>query len=1047
MLALRRAVLIAAVACALAFGQAQVSSGDIHGAVSDPTGAVIRAAKITATDSERGITRTAQSDESGNYRIPLLPPGAYRVRVEAAGFNTTIIERTEVRVGDTVVLPVQMTVGQVTTEVSVSAEIPAVEPERTQQSSTLQSQQILNLPINRRNYLDFALLTPGVAETNDMVDGTDFRVVQAPQSGLSFGGSNGRGNAFMVDGVENYVNSGGVRPSISQEAVSEFQVNRNSYSAEFGGGFGGAVNIVSRSGSNDFHGNLFGFLRNRAIQARNYFDPNRDGSAYTRYQAGATLGGPIVRDRTMFFLAFERLDRNETSFVPILEDRSAFSRLTASQEQLLGFLNNVPQLRPLGAGLRSNLTTTTFPGTIALFNRNSGNFPFAEETNLFSFRLDHKFTQDNMLFIRGNMARTDSTAAQLGALLAYNRGRNIGQDDNTIMLNDTWVITDRLVSETRAMFGHYKLDITTIDPFGPQIDISGFGLFGREIFLPSRIIERHYQLMQTLTYSSGRHALKFGADINPVRDNVHTETFFSGRFSFGEVVPLAQLLISATGDPNFPATLIGTLNAAGQGQLAPSVTAPITALQAYNLGLPTFYQQGFGDPNWLGWSKRYNFFVNDTWRVHPRLTLNLGARYELEVNERVLGTDPNNIAPRVGLAWTLTEDAKTVLRAGYGMFYSPNNLQIANVADALSGSYIQQVFVPLTGIPGLNNRLTGRPLTSADIYGTLLRQGVIGQRTIARDDLLQFGLAPNPALPGAVIFGAVDDWRNPWSQQTSLELERGIGSFAISAAYNFNRGARIPRVLNRNLAYGPRRPNGQPTFVQLNPRILQLNILEPTANSFYHAGILQITKRFSRGFSLNAHYTFSKAIDETTDFNTDFSPHDQLNARAERALSSFDQRHRFVGNAVFVSNVHRGGVFMTRLIEGWTFSPIVIASSGRPFNVLTGVDNMGDNQVNTHRPLGAGRNIGRGPGFFTLDARLSRKFRLGSEARNLEFIAEGFNLLNRTNFRSVNNVVGPITVEQLPRPLEGRRGIPTTPLAFTSAFDPRQFQFGLKLNF
>jgi hypothetical protein len=1046
MFALRGAALLLAVCSVLAFGQAQVSSGDIHGTITDQSGAGIPGAKVTAVDPERGITRTTTSDSSGDYRIPLLPPGVYRVRVEAAGFSTTIVDRTEVRVGDTVVLPVRMTVGQVTTEVNVNAEIPAVEPERTQQSNTLQSHQIFNLPINRRNYLDFALLTPGVVETNDMVDGTDFRVVQAPQSGLSFGGSNGRGNAVMVDGVENYVNSGGVRPSVSQEAVGEFQVNRNSYSAEFGGAFGGAVNIVSRSGSNEFHGNVFGFLRHRSIQARNYFDPNEDRAAYTRYQAGATLGGPIVEDRTMFFVGFERLDRNETSFVPILQDRSAFSQLTTSQEQLLGFMNNVPQLRPLAAGLRQNLTTTNFPRTVELFNRNSGNFPFAEDTNLFSVRLDHRFSDRNLTFFRGSIARTGSTNAQLGALLAYNRGRNIDQDDHTVMINHTSIFTDRLVSETRGMFSHYNLDITTIDPFGPQIDIAGYGLFGREIFLPSRIIERHFQFMQTLTYTSGRHALKFGADINPVRDNVHSETFFSGRFSFGQVVPLAQLMITATGDPNFPATLAAQLTAAGQSQLVPNISAPITALQAYNLGLPSFYQQGFGNPDWITWTKRYNFFVNDTWRVHPRLTLNLGARYELEVNHPLVGTDPNNIAPRVGLAWTLTEDARTVLRAGYGLYYSQNNLQIANVADTLSGSYIQQVFVPLTGIP-VTNPLTGRPLTSADIYGTLARQGVISQRTISRQDLLQFGLVPNPALPGAVIFGIVDDWRNPYSQQASLEIERGIGSFAVSAAYNFNRGARIPRILNRNLAYGPRRANGQPSFIHLNPRILQLNIFEPTANSFYHAGILQLTKRFSRGFSLNAHYTFSKAIDEVTDFNTDFGPHDQLNARAERALSSFDQRHRFVANAVFMSPVGSGGGVGTRIVEGWTFSPIVIASSGRPFNVLAGVDNLGDNQVNTHRPLDAGRNIGHGPSYFTMDARLSRRFPLGSENRNLEFIAEGFNLLNRTNFRTVNNVVGPVTVRDLPNPLEGHRGIATTPLAFTSAFDPRQFQFGLKLNF
>jgi hypothetical protein len=506
------------------------------------------------------------------------------------------------------------------------------------------------------------------------------------------------------------------------------------------------------------------------------------------------------------------------------------------------------------------------------------------------------------------------------------------------------------------------------------------------------------------------------------------------------VVPLALLIQNATGDPNFPTFLGQQLAAAGQAALIPNISARITALQAYNLGLPSFYQQGFGDPEWVGWTKRFNLFVNDTWRVHPRLTLNLGARYELETNPQSVGTDPNNIAPRIGLAWQVTEDGRTIVRAGFGLFYSQNNLQIANVAETLAGTQIQQVFVPLTGIPGLTSSLSGRTLTSAEIYQTLLAERIIGNRSIARTDLTQFGLTPNPRLPGAVVFGIVDDWQNPYSEQASFEIERGIGSFALSAAYNFNRGAHIPRILNRNLAYGPRRTDGQPTFIQLNPLLLQRNIFEPTANSFYHAAIFQMAKRFSHGVALNAHYTFSKAIDEVTDFNTDFSPHDQLNARAERALSSFDQRHRFVANAVFVSPATNA------FLGGWTFSPIAVASSGRPFNVLVGFDNLGDNQVNTHRPLSAGRNIGHGPNYFTLDARLSRKFMLG-EKRNLEFIAEGFNLLNRTNFRSVNNIVPYLRVDDLPRPLTGIRGVPTTPLAFTSAFDPRQFQFGLKINF
>lgn len=1044
MFALCRAAAILPTICIAVFAQAQISSGDLTGIVTDASGSRVARASVSVTEEARGISRAVNANSEGEYRLSLLPPGRYKVRFEAGGFATKILEGVELRVGDTVVLPVQIEVSAQSTEVIVSSDVPVVETARTQQSSTIGTQQIRNLPINRRNYLDYALLTPGVVETTTMVDGTDFRVVQAPQSGLGFGGSNGRGNSFAIDGVENYVNSGGVRPSVSQEAVTEFQVNRNSFSAEFGGGFGGAINIITRTGTNEVHGNLFGFLRHRSIQARNFFDPNTDTSPYTRTQTGATMGAPIKRDKTFLFAAFERLDRQETTFVPILQDRSPFRTLTTSQQQLVDFFNasGVPQFRALAQQATGALTTTNFPRTLALFDRNSGNFPFSEHGSQALARLDHHFSDKNSTFFRANFSDDFSGNALTGALLAYNRGRNIGQRDYTAVLSHTHVFNERWVSETRGMFAHYTLDITTIDPIGPSIDITGFGFFGRDIFLPSKIIERHWQAMQTFSHYSGSHNVRFGADVNPVRDNVRSETFFSGRFSFGENVPLGALLNASTGDPNFSASLGRTLAALGQARLVPALSAPLTSLQAYNLGFPSFYQQGFGDPNWIGWSKRYNFFLQDTWRVHPRLTLNAGARYELEVNEPSVGTDPNNIAPRVGLAWQATEDGKTLVRAGYGIYYSQNNLQIANIADTLSsGSQIQQVFVPLSGAPGLNNPLTRQPLTSADIYQRLLGQGVIGNRAIQRGDLAQFGVTPGPGLPFSVVFGIVDDWRNPYSQQASLEVERGIGSFAVSLAYNWNRGARLPRILDRNLQYGPRRADGQPTYTFVNPLIFQRNIYEPTANSFYHAGIVQVSKRFSRRWSMNAHYTLSKAIDEVTDFNTDYQPHDQLNARAERALSPFDQKHRFVANAVFESPVSG------RLLGGWVLSPIFVASSGRPFNVLTGVDNLGDRRVNTHRPLRAGRNIGHGPAYQSLDFRLSRRFGLGGESRNLEVIAEGFNLLNRTNFRTVNNIVGNVTVEELPQPLEGFRGSPTQPLAFTSAFDSRQFQFGLKINF
>ena len=1032
----------------LAFGQAQVNSGHIKGTVVDASGGVLTGVKVTASDPDRAITRSAQTDSSGAYNLPLLPPSVYRLRFEVTGFATAVLEGVEVRVGDKVILRTEMSLSPMATEVNVTAETPVIEPERTQQANTIESLRIQNLPINRRNYLDFALLAPGVVETSDMVDGTDYRVVQTPQSGLSFGGGNGRGNAFSIDGVENYYNSGGVRPSISQEAVQEFQINRNSFSAEIGGAFGGAVNIVSKSGTNEFHGNVFGFLRQRDIQARNYFDPGK--SAFTRAQSGTTAGGPLVRDKSFFFAALERLDRHETAFVPIYQDRAAFGRLTPSQQQLVDFFlaSKSPQL----VGLTQAMQVALLPNarTLDLFDRNSGNFPFSEANTGFSLRLDQRLNDRHSLFFRGNLTKHFSQNAQFGALLAFNRGRSFEMLDGTTAASHTFVVNPRWVVETRAAFAYNRLDVLPTDPYGPGIDITGYGMFGREIFLPSSTFDRHWQFQQVWNLRRSKHEVKFGVDINPVKDVARSETFFAGRFSFGSRVPLGLVLNSVMKDPNFATSLGGTLAAMGQAQLIPNLSATLTALQSFNLGLPEFYQQGFGDPNWSGWSKRNNFFLQDGWRVLPRLTLSLGVRYELEANSQPVGTDPNNVAPRFGFAWTPTAAGKTVLRGGYGLFYSQINLQVANIADTLAGKQIAQSFISLTGIPGLNNPRTGQPLTAADVYQTLLAQGVIGRRAITRQDLEQFNLRPSTTAPGSVVFGIVPDFVNPYAHQASFEIEHALGLWALSVGYNFNRAAHLVKILDQNLYYSGRRPDGTPTFGFYNPLLSQKNIFESTANSFYHALIVQAAKRFSRHFAFTAHYTWSKAMDETTDFNTDFEPQDQLNARAERALSCFHQPHRFVANAVLESPLQpgRGQSLVRNILGGFTFSPIAVVAAGRPFNVLTGVDNVGDNHSTTHRPLRAGRNIGKGPDYFSFDARLGRKFQLGrSERRNIEFIAEGFNLLNRTNFKSLNNTVGAITVEELPRPLVGRRAIPTAPLAFTSAFDARQFQFGLKVNF
>ncbi|MBI5084318.1 MAG: TonB-dependent receptor [Acidobacteria bacterium] len=1006
----------------------------------DPSGAAISKAKVSISDPDRGIARTADTNTAGEFSIPLLPPGRYRLRAEAEGFSAKVLEGVEVRVGDTISLIVQLVVGAVQQQIEVQADVPVVESERVQQANTIELGRIRDLPINKRNYLDFALLSPATASTQDIVDGSDFRVAQTPHSGISFGGSNGRGNGFFIDGVENVLNSGGVRLSVSQEAVQEFQINRNSASAEFGWASGGTVNIVTRSGANDFHGNIFGFLRHRSIQARNYFDPQK--SAYTRSQAGATIGGRIKRDKSFFFLAYERLGRNETAFVPILQDRTAFTTLPGSQAQLLAALtaSGSPQLAGLSAALRGALTPGLNPRVTNTFNANSGTFPFSERTNSLSARLDHRFSDSHSIYLRGNVANLDNQNDQFGALVAYNRGRSFGLWDGSVMLNDTLVLGSKWVGETRLLFNYNHMFVIPTDPLGPEQNVTGFGLFGREIFLPSRTYERHYQAIQNWNYHSSAHDFKFGVDINPMRDLVNSETFFSGRFSFGEAVPLNAVIAGASSAATVT-SIVQFLQASGQSALIPALSAPVSALQAYSLGLPTFYQQGFGNPLWKGWTKRFGFFAQDSWKASKSLTLNFGLRYDLEVNEPVLGTDKNNFAPRFGFAWSPGADRKFVMRGGYGFYFTPTNLQIVNVADTLSGKYINQVFIPLTGIPGINNPQTGRPTTSGDIFQGLLRQGVIGTRRITEQDLLPYGVRVGPGLPLRVEFGS-DRIRQAYAQQASFELERAVGEWAFSVGYNFSHTLGIPRISARNLYYtGQTRPDGSPIYGRYDPTLLQKNIFTFDGNSSYNAGILQVQRRMRRNFTLAAHYTYSKAIDDVTDFNSDFSPMDQLCKRCERSVSPYHHGHRAVINAVYQSTVKN------LVLRDWNVSPIFSANSARPFNILAGADVNGDNYTTNDRPFGAGRNIGIGPTFVTFDMRLSRRFKFGgNERRGLEFIAEGFNLANHTNFKTVNNTVGNVPLSSLARPITGKKGAsPTTPLAYTSANDPRQFQFGLKL--
>ena len=603
--------------------------------------------------------------------------------------------------------------------------------------------------------------------------------------------------------------------------------------------------------------------------------------------------------------------------------------------------------------LSAALVPANTPGVLELFEENSGVFPFSEHRQQAIVRFDHTLKDGHNLFVRANMTGQESENSSVGALQGRNRGYTVDTLDFAVALGDTYVISNRWVSESRFGFGYHDFDNNPTERYGPGIDIGGFGFFGRDLILPVRVTERVYQARQNFIRLTGRQTLKFGVDYNPVRDWTRAETFLGGRFIFAEAVPLSAVIDGAAGAP-LSNLIRASLAGSGQTDLVPAVDEPISAVQAFALGLPTVYQQGFGDPYWLGWANRFNFFVEDAIRVTPQFKLTLGLRYELEPKTR-FPRDNNNFGPRGGFAWS--PDAKTVIRGGFGVYYARIDGQIGYVNDLLGDrAQISQAFIPLTGAPGVTSALTGQPLTSADIYATVQSSGILGTRTITPEDLSVHGLDTGPGNPLRVGFRVVEDTVNPYATQSSFEIQRQVGGYALSAAYNFNRGIHLIRPLDLNLFEAGTDDNGRPITGFRDPLILQDNAYGSWARSFYHALILQLSKRFSDGFTLTAHHTWSKAIDENTDYNSSYEPHIPWDARNELALSHYHRGHRFVANAVVQSpwKAARGRGFGHNLLSDFTFAGIAVARSFAPFNLETGFDSFGDRHTDTHRPWGAG---------------------------------------------------------------------------------------------
>ncbi len=764
----------------VASAQGVGTSADLTGTVADPSGAAVPNARVTAIDTARGGQRSAATDEHGAYRMSGLAPSSYKVSVEHGGFQTEIVSAVALTVGQTLVLDFQLKLSGVSTEVEVTSEPPVVETERSSQANTLTQEYIAQLPIDRRDYLTFTLLAPGVSNSTRLASDQDFRVKSTPQSGLSFYGSNGRGNSVTVDGGEANDDAGGVRLTLSQDAVQEFQVNRSNYSAELGGASGAAINIISKSGTNDLHGSLYGYFRNdamdaadpfartQALQPGQIFNPTQPDSvsqptknSLSRYQFGGTAGFPIQKDKSFLFVAFEGLRQDSQNTVPILTDTDIFRPTSAQQAIINGLAGQgltpvtcftgvtLPAAFCAGA-LTSALTVSQSTGLtsgqtalngflVNALEANGGLFSYNTREYLASGRFDHRFTESNQISLSYRFGHDLEENPDVQSLTGFSAGSSIHDYDDNIMGAWYHLFSPTAQNEARLQFDFATLNVVPNEPGEVGLQIPGFvNNLGTNIFSPAFTITRRYEIADNFTLVRGHHTMKFGGS-ELLRGN-HTEshTFFPGRFVFGS---LPGFLISP--------------------QLADTSINP---LQSASFGLPQVYQQGFGNPVYPYYTRPFTaLFWQDSWKIKPNFTLNYGLRYELDTQYAPLSTYKKDFGPRVSFAWDVFKDHKTVIRGGYGIFYAPiydqipavdyslgvlnankssvgnstkagqvNNLDaICGVAGFFPGNgnspcyrEISIYIVPLTGVPG------GNPaLNSATVFQTLFAQGAISCTT------------------------------------------------------------------------------------------------------------------------------------------------------------------------------------------------------------------------------------------------------------------------------------------------------------------------------
>ncbi len=945
----------------------QGNQGTIEGTVVDQSGGALVGARLTATNDATGIQFHAISDSNGLFTFPVLPVGNYTLRAEHSGFVSLTQKNVTLSVGARLNLNLVLSVAGQTQAVTVNSEPAIVETTRSQVSSAVNDVAVENLPTNGRNFINFVLLTPGV--TLDVRGGD-----------ISFAGQRGTLNSLIVDGSDNNntffgqsvgrTGSGRAPYQFSEDAVQEFQVNSNAYSAEFGHAGGAVINVVTKSGTNDFHGSAFEFFRDQSLNANDPINKinGRPKSPYHFNQFGGDIGGPVLRDKLFFFFDYD------------------------------GQRNTLPNLVFLPVPLPANPSANQQAAFNYLQSR-ANSWIRTQNQNVYLGKADWRLSSNQLLSVRYNAQRFVGAGFESGGpqnSSEHTGSSNVTTDTLSGSLSST--ISSSIVNVVRAGYTRDN-EPGLANSINPEATVRQGGtnelVVGRNFFSPRFTNIHRGEFGDTASLIHGRHTIKTG--INVLVDKI--ANFFPGNFSGAYVFNSLE---------GFGCNLNG------------GGSACFTGPDAADSFAQAFAGSGTSGPTTNPNLQEYSAFAQDEWRMRNDLTLNYGVRYDLDriaqppvlnpsaslaaagIFTNRIHNDHANFGPRLGIAWTPI-GKRLVIRTGYGIFYG--RTPAITVGTAFSNNALNVQTLNFTGanIPQYPNTKCGAPSPAPSCAPPAA--GTAGAPTI-------FVFQPN--------------YHEPNVQQANLGLEYQIQpTMSVEVNYLWVKGTHLTRTRDINLQ-GPETPTviglvGSPTQtftvnrIPRPPRPIsgfeRIEEFESSANSIYNGLTVQVNKRFSQNYQFLASYTFGKVIDDNPDatsvvpfsFDDAKMVQDPLNPRGDRAAGVNDQRHRFVLSAIWNLDSYARSLqpWGRYLLGGWQLSGILTAQSGQPYSGLVNFDLNNDGNSRTDRTPGLGRDTFYLPNFVSLDPRITKSIPI-KERLKVQLILEAYNVLNRTNYTSLN---------------------------------------------